>query len=154
MSCVVAKRQSTATTRSMMQSTRRRLITARNSAATLRPLIGALAMAVLIGDALAIERVGIEVGTGDHVAVVGADFGFGEWKRASLGGGWTWSLHGQVGVAAWEGRDHDTAHKHVTDVSAYRYSGSTGMRSPPARPTSKPLSARTCCHIRGSTTAV
>ena len=49
-----------------MQSTRRPRITARNRAAALRPLIGALAMMALADAALAVERVGIEAGTGNH----------------------------------------------------------------------------------------
>jgi hypothetical protein len=55
-------------------------------------LIGALALIAVGSAASAIERVAIHAGTGNHVAVVGADVGWGESKRGSLGQDWSWSL--------------------------------------------------------------
>ena len=105
--------------RSTRPSTSKARITARTGGDAVPRLIGALAMMGLAGTAVAVESIGIEAGTGDHVNVVGVDVGFGEWRRGSFGGGWSWSLYGKLGVAQWEGRDDGTAHKHVTDFSAY-----------------------------------
>lgn len=69
--------------------------------------------------AMAVERVAIEAGTGDDVNIVGVEVSSSEWRRGVLGRGWSWSLYGKVGVARWEGRNDDTAHKHLVDLTAY-----------------------------------
>ena len=67
----------------------------------------------------AVDRISVDAGIGNHVAVFGISAGSADWKRWSFGDDWSLGLYGKGGLALWEGRDQDTQNKYVMDLSAY-----------------------------------
>lgn len=102
-----------------MEPSNRERTTAGVSDAVLLRLACAFVLMAVSAAAMAVERVGIEIGTGNDVGIVGAELSSSEWMRGTLGGGWSWQLYGKAGVALWRAREDDTRYKHLADFSAY-----------------------------------
>lgn len=89
------------------------------TSASLAQLAFGLMLSTVAERVIAVDRISLDAGIGNHVAIFGVSVGSADWRRWSFANDWSWSLYGKGGVALWEGRDQDTQNKYVVDFSAY-----------------------------------
>jgi lipid A 3-O-deacylase len=82
-------------------------------------LVCGLALWLVAASAAAVDRIVVDAGAGNHVAVVGVSIGSPDWRRWAVSDDWRLGLHGKAGVALWEALDRDAQDRSIVAFSVY-----------------------------------
>ena len=77
------------------------------------------ALSLAAGPAAAVDRIFVDAGAGNHVAVLGVSIASPDWSRSAVADDWRLGLYGKAGVALWEAIDWDAQDRSILAFSAY-----------------------------------
>ncbi len=78
-----------------------------------------VALSLAAGQAVAVDRIVVDAGAGNHVAVLGVSIASADWRRWAVNDDWRLGLYGKAGVALWEALDWDAHDRSIVAFSAY-----------------------------------